>query len=108
MIEKRIAFQSYVQAPTVPVGERLLGLGWRRRFATERWLPLNPVEHRLAAGAQRAAGARGQHGSINFHFLVESADFNGSDSSTLGVQAQRERHVTEDVLRSQVNAFACV
>lgn len=95
-------------APTVPVGEHLLGLWWRRRFGAEWWLPLNPVEHRLAAGAQSAAGARGQHGGIDFHFLIESADFYGSDGGTLGVQAQRERHVTEDVLGSQVNAFARV
>lgn len=74
-------------------------------MATEWWLPLNPVEHGLAAGAQRAAGARGQHGSIDFHFLIKSADFYGSDGSTLGVEAQREWRVTEDVLGSQVKAF---
>lgn len=69
---------------------------------------MNPVLHRLAAGAQRAAGARGQHGSIDFHFLIKSADFNGGNGGVMGVQAQGEGHVTEDVLWSQVNAFARV
>lgn len=92
----------------MPVGEHLLGLRRRRRFAAEWRLPLNPVEHRPTAAAQRAAGARRQHGCVDFHLLVESADFYGGDGSALGVQAQRERHVAEDVLGSQVEAFACV
>lgn len=106
LMEKRTSFQMYVEHP--PVGERLLGLRWRRRFAAKWWLPLDPVEHRLAAGAQRAAGARRQHGSVDLHFLVEGADFYGRHGGALGVQVQRERHVTEDVLGSQVNAFARV
>lgn len=69
---------------------------------------MNPVLHRLAAGAQRAGGAGGQHGSIDFHFLIKGADFNGGDGGVVGVQAQGEGHVTEDVLRPQVNAFGRV
>lgn len=69
---------------------------------------MNPVLHRLAAGAQRAGGAGGQHGSIDFHFLIKGADFNGGDGGVMGVQAQAEGHVTEDVLRSQVDAFGRV
>lgn len=103
---KSITFQLHVEH--IPVSEHLLALGWQRRFAAEWRLTLNPVEHRLTVVAQRAAGTRRQHGCVDFHFLVESADFYSSDGCTLGVQAQRERHVAEDMLGSQVDAFACV
>lgn len=91
----------------LPVSERLLGLRWGG-FASEGRQPLNPVQQRLAAGAQRAAGAWGQHGSIDLHLLIEGAEFYGGDGGVVGVEAQSEGHVAEDVLGSEVNAFPFV
>lgn len=88
----------------LPVSECLLGLRWWG-VAGEGWLPLNPVEQRLAAGAQRASGPWGQHGSINLYFLIEGEEFYGSNGSAVGAEAQGEGHVAEDVLRSDVDAF---
>lgn len=98
---------NYASTSTVrhlPVSECLLGLRWRG-FAGEGWLPVNPIQQRLAAGAQRAARAWRQHGGINLHLLIEGAEFYGGDGSTVGVEAQGEGHVAEDVLGSKVNDF---
>lgn len=85
----------------------MLDLG-RRRLAGEGRLPLNPVQQRLAARAQRTAGSRGQHGSINLHLLIKSAEFYGSNGSVVGVKAQSEGHVAENMLGPEVYAFPCV
>lgn len=71
-------------------------------------MPPNPVEQGLAAGAQGAARARGQHGCIYLHLLIEGAEFDGSDGGVEGVEPQGEGHVTEDMLWPKVNAFACI
>lgn len=91
----------------LPVGECLLGLRGGG-VAGEGRLPLNPVQQRLAAGAQGAPRARRQHGSIDLHLLVEGAELYGSDGGALGVEAQGEGHVAEDVLGSEVNASSRV
>lgn len=88
----------------LPVGERLLCLR-RGGFAGEGRLPLNPINQGLAAAAQRAAGAWRQHGGVDFHLLVEGAEFYGGNGSIVGVEAQREGHVAKDVLRSEIDAF---
>lgn len=66
---------------------------------------MNPVKQRLAAGAQRATGPCGQHGSIDLHLLIKSAEFYGSDGGIVGVKPQGEGHVAEDMLGSKVDAF---
>ena len=66
---------------------------------------MNPIQQRLAAGAQRAAEARRQHGSIDLHLLIEGAELYGGDGSVVGVEAQSEGHVAEDVLWSEVNGI---
>lgn len=71
-------------------------------------MPLDPVEQGLAAGAHPAAGARGQHGRVDLHLLIEGAEFYGSDGGVVGVEPQGEGHVTEDMLWPKVNAFACI
>lgn len=85
----------------------MLDLG-RRRFAGEGRLPLNPVQQRLAARAQGTAGSRGQHGSIDLHLLIKGAEFYGSNDSIVGVKAQGEGHVAENMLWPEVYAFPCV
>lgn len=96
-----------LQTQRLPVSECLQGLRWRR-FAGEGRLPMNPVKQRLAAGAQRAAGAWRQHGSIDLHLLVEGAEFYGGDGSVVGVNVQGEGHVAEDMLGSKVNDFPLI
>lgn len=66
---------------------------------------MNSVHQRLAAGAQRAAGPRGQHGSIDLHLFIKGADLYVGDDCAVVVEAQGEGHVAEDVLRSEVDAF---
>lgn len=76
-------------------------------MAGEGRLPLNLVQQGPAPGAQGAAGARGQHGGVNLHLLVKGAEFDGGDGEAAGVQTQREGHVAEDVLGSEVDALPC-
>lgn len=51
------------------------------------------------------AGAGRQHCRIDLHLLIKGAELYGTDGNIVGIEAQGEEHVTEDVLWSKVDGF---